>query len=542
MTILIGQIDASRSFGFDTTQLAVGRLPRSENNAAVDGGDLRLLEVEFKRLMEAMIKAAQETAAKSVQVEMKINGREVGYDVTVSCTRDDSGVDGDLRATREFDVYLKSYRTGYQTCMIVRLQEDTNRAFWLNIRANPSSLALGYNAVGVALPGLKARVERQRILRLPFIMLGQVLRVVEPGFVWKRATAARIRKLQFKVCPVQVFTYGMPAPFEPHQLLGFLRAFLACPVGNGKGDYCVVADLLGIEAETKQAAGSVQTLLLKFRDSGRITWSLNLYDKDADAAAAAGSIKAEVGDEAVRAFLRTHIRFDFTLHDGALRDLMAEAKLDRKRAAMLTAANLNRAIGVLNKKRGKSGQTFTPWLLHQIFGVRLPLLSLLSYKPSLVDEVRAAVIESNPVAGAVFDEWREKRFISTANGKSISFVAFAENWAKSRVSRQEARTIKKRAEAMGLDLDVPLPAYEAIYIMRHYFDLNDNDRHNLAVALEARNAEGAMKLMRRSNKNTAETVDKLRGALATMIATPKVPAIELAAPAPAAAQVNRRRV
>ena len=49
--------------------------------------------------------------------------------------------------------------------------------------------------------------------------------------------------------------------------------------------------------------------------------------------------------------------------------------------AVLTAALFNRAVGVLNTGKGKSGKRFAQWLLHYIFDEQLPLLRLLFLKP-----------------------------------------------------------------------------------------------------------------------------------------------------------------
>ena len=529
MPKLIPHTKITRSFGFDTTQTAIGRLP-SEDAVKESSGELRLSPTEFRTIMKLMIKAVAASAAKPLLVLLPVNNTSVAHEVTISCKRDDADHAADLTATREFDAPVRCKSTGHGTRMIVRLQKDTNNAYWLNVRANPTNLINGYNALGVALDGVDRVEERRVILRVPFGMLRAILRDVDPDFEWEKGTRGRIKRLQFKACPVQVFTYGATAPFRPHQFLGFLRALLACPMGDGFGHYCLVSDLLGIEVDSKIVGGAVQSLLLRIRQGGRISWSVNLYDKEAAATADAALLRLQVGSDRTRAFLRDRVRLDVTLHDGALRDLMVAAKLGRKRSVPLTAAHFSRAINRLNRHRGKNGLKFVPWMLHQIFGVLLPLTKLCNYRPSLVNEVRAAVARNGEAAVRAFDLWRENQFRFLEDGHNISFVQFAMDPEHGQLTRQTARTIQKTAAKVCLDLDVPLMVYDALYIMRHYFDLGEDDRRALAVALEAKDGAASRKLMALSKASSAATGTRLAKMLAVMIEGASVPAIELAAP------------
>ena len=533
VTTLIATADAIRAFGIDTTQTALGRLPSSVDDTESEGQGLQLGKPEFHRVARLMQEAEKSSAArKPFRLSARINGSKIAHAVSVKCIRDDGQDADDLNATREYQTDIKS-ANGHCTSMFVRLQCDQNGAYWLNNRANPSSLLNGYNAFGVALGGYEPAEERARLLRTPFNLLRRLLREVDPKFGWERETSRRIKNLLFKACPIQVFTYMDTAPIAPDQWLGFLRVVLGCPLGNGEGHYCLLTDLLGIEVDAKLAGGPVQSLLIKFRTNGRIVLSVNLYDKNAAATGEAAMTGAQVGDAKTREFLRQHVRVDVTLHDGALRDLIGEAKLGNKDKAVLTAAAFNEAVGVLDAGKGKSGRRFVSWLLYYIFDQRLSLLRLLNYRPSLVDKTRTVLAGYNPVAVKVFDEWREHGFRFQPGGHgTVSFDQFAMNWARSPVDRPIARTMRRKARETGLDLDIPLAAYDALFTMRHYFDLVAKDRAALAVALEVEDRKAIARLMDRSRGNSTVTMRKIGQMFVKMIEGAHVPAATLPPPGP----------
>ena len=535
---LISTPDTKRSFGIDTSQLAIGRQASSSEDgpaASEEGVGLKLSEKEHGRITKLMQKAVETSqSGEPFQLAGKINGSRITHTIRVSCTRGVGEDAADGTATREFRMDIKC-ANGQHTAIILRLQRDKNGSFWLNLRANPSSLINGYNALGVALNGMSPNDERGRLLRTPFEVLRRLLREVDPKFEWEPETKARIKKLLFKACPVQVFTYMATAPFALDQWLGYLRAVLSCPLGNGDGGYCLLADLLGIELDSRARGGPVQGLLLRFMKHGRVELSVNLYDKIAAARVDAAKTNSEVGDAKVRDFLSKHVRVDATLHDAVLRELMAEAKLGSKDTVLLTADMFNRAVGVLNRGKGKSGQKFVPWLLNYIFDDRLPLLSLLQYRPGLVDKVRVDLADYNADAAAVFDEWRKLgfRFVpDAAVGGSdptsgVTFEQFATRWARVMVKRQVARTISNKAREAGLDLDIPLAAYDGLFALTHFFDLAPDDRRAFAVALEKGDQKVVWRLMQRSRGNSKVTIGKVHQTLMKMIAGAHVPATKV---------------
>ena len=143
VTTLIAIADAIRAFGIDTTQTALGRLPSSDDTGS-EGQGLQLGKPEFHRIVRLMQKAEKSSAErKPFRLSARINGSKIAHAVSVKSIRDDGHDADDLNATREYQTDIKS-ANGHCTSMFVRLQCDQNGAYWLNNRANPSSLLNGY--------------------------------------------------------------------------------------------------------------------------------------------------------------------------------------------------------------------------------------------------------------------------------------------------------------------------------------------------------------------------------------------------------------
>ena len=545
-TMLITTPALRRGFGIDTTQTAIGRLPAHEDT---EDQSLTLSLSEFDQITELLTEACTATATKPVSLSTPFKNANLLHKMRVRSTSDLSNSEN-LSVPREFEIDILC-ETTHHTRMIVRLQQDRNGSCWLNIRANPSSLINGYNAFAVAIEGVSARDELGRVLRLPFRVFAMLLREMNPVFRWEKETAKRIKKLLFKACPVQVFTYMDPTPFSSAQLLGFLRIVLSCPLGDGQGGsategrpgsaYGLLGDLLGIQIDARLVGGlTVQTLLLRIHRGGEQAVSANFYDKHAEATNEAAARNVIPGEAETRRFLSQNLRVDVTMHAPALRELQAEAGIARRGSAVLTAARFRRAIRVLDRGKGKSGKPFEQWLLNYIFDECLPLLRLLNYRPSLLDEVRAKLAMGKNGAemrspdglrsSMLFDEWLARGFEFERDGRRLSFEQFAQHFANNRVSRQGARTIRNKAWAWGLDLDLPLVACNAIFNIRHVIDLDRADQHALAVAFEQCDSEALLRLTQISKANSGRTIADLSGALSTMIASAYVPAVLIGGP------------
>ena len=522
--VLIPVAKTKRPMGIDTTQTAVGRLPHlAEQDAG--GEELKLGQVEYKKVMRLIIKLLHKSGNDPSIGVLDISGHKVRLKLLVSA-RPGNEVDPDnLSKTREFRIDVLC-PTGAHTLIVLRLQQDGNGCFWINVRANPTSAILGYNATGVAINGETRRDERARLLRLPYQLLEALLRTANSKFSWSDATRSRIDKLLFKACPIQLFTYIVPGDFTVSQFLGFLRVLLSCPLGDGKGGFCLLADLLGVQVDVRAPGGPVQTLLLRFPTGDRQAFSACLYDKLAAAQADAVRYQTEIGDASIIQQLEKSVRVDVTLQEPLVRALFAEAKLSSK--AALTARNLNRAIGRLNSGKGRSGKSTVVWLLSEIFDKRLHLITLLNFRPSMIDEARKAMKNLGSKAGKVFEEWYAAGFgLRLKDTGRIGFVEFAEKHAKPPVTRQSARTIRAKCLAVGLDLDVPLQAYLAVFNMSHFFNLSDNDREALAVALEAKDTKAVEELLAKARANATAINASVGDTLVRMIKEASVPAVRI---------------
>jgi hypothetical protein len=556
-----------RSFGFDTAQYAIGSLPRShggedvrgEGNGHMNELGLRLSRTEYTTITKTLILACDKCDAtgQPFVLSSKVNGSRIRYQIdakrissskiaqkpnAVAALR--GGRAGlayaDVDEVIEFELKV-TCPNGRFTPMHVRTQIDRNRNYWLNVRANPSALINGYNAYAVRLGKLKSGAERSLVMQVPFMVLRAMLREVDPQFDWKSGTRDRIKKLQFKLCPVQVFTYLGTGGFTTGQFLGFLRAVLSSPYGDGNKNYGLLADFLGISMDAELSDdGEVQSLLLKFKNDGRIELSVNLYDKLAKAKADAAALQRSVGEEVIREFLGSNIRADITMHDAALGDLAKEAKLGGKGKAPRTAAMFNKAVHTLNLGKGKSGRKFVHWLLHNALDERLSFIRLLSYQPSMLDKARSVTADYNPDAVAVFDEWSRLGFAfrpkadrsDRSSGEDsarrpVSFEQFAKYHADSPVSRQVARTVRQKLLAIGLDLDIPLAAYDVLYEQSYHWDLPAHHRHTLAVAREKGDAATVARLTKRSRENSEASIRQIGSLVVEMIEGAHAPANRL---------------
>ena len=522
---LIPAAQAKRPLGIDTTQTAIGRLPQLAAQQVEAGAELTLSREEYLKVLRVVNRHVKKTQAKPAAIALDLSGHKVELTIRVSDRPGDEPDIGVLDATREyrFDVLCS---TLYHTMLLLRMQKDGNGCFWINARMNPTSTALGYNAAAIAIEGVSQTEERARLLRLPYELLDAVLRAADSKFSWSKSTRSRIEALLFKACPIQIFTYIDPQPFSLPQFLGFLRVLLSCPLGDGKGNFSLLADLLGVEVDVRAPGGPVQTFLLRFKSGDRQALSVCLYDKLAAAQADATRAKVEVGDASIKDQLGRLVRVDMTLQEPMVRELFGEAKLNTKGA--LTAKNLNEAMRLLNTGKGKSGKKTVVWLLTEIFERRLHLVSLRNFRPSMIDEAREKLKTLKAKAVKVFDEWYEAGFgLRLGTGDRVSFQEFAVKHAQSRVSKQTARTIRKTCLKIGLDLDVPLQAYLAVFNMSFFFNLSDGDREQLAVALEAKDMSNVETLLTKAKSNTSAISVDLGKTLTNMIENASAPAVRI---------------
>ena len=87
-----------------------------------------------------------------------------------------------------------------------------------------------------------------------------------------------------------------------------------------------------------------------------------------------------------------------------------------------------------------------------------------------------------------------------------------------------ARRIQAIATSWGLNLDVPLEVYNALFNMRNFFDLTADDRAALSSAVESREGAEILRLTGISGKNAERTISWLRSDFVRMLAGAHVPA------------------
>ena len=537
---LIAEADAKRDFGFDTSQYAIGPLPAPATLTSGNEFGLLLSRAEFRRITKAMFAASDrcQNSGEQIDVRNKTEPNRIEYWALVEHVSRQRGgrhsvsKDRDLEDVNEFIVKIKC-SNGRDADMHVRTQSDSNRKFWLNVRANPTSLINGYNAFSVAMDGMSTGAERAYVLSMPFVVLQMLLKSVEPTFDWERPTQQRINKLLFKLCPVQIFTYIDTAPFTPEKFLNYVRAVLASSFGDGKGKYETVGDLLGVSVDAERNDRGVESLLLVFRRDGCAELSVNMYNKAAKARTDARTINAAIGSADTRKYLSSNLRVDITMHAGAIADLFSEARLGNKSGVPLTGANFVRALRNLNNKNGKGGERFIQWLLHYAFEQRLSLMTLLNYQPATLAKAKKALEAYHPDAAAAFVSWEACGFLyrkRTKHGlRSVSFEQYVQTVPKEKLSRAIARKAKLKLLGVGLNPDIPMDAYEVLHAQSYSWDMTRKDRKRYNRALAAGDHATVGKFQQRSRYQSLATIEKLRVGFAPMIAAAHAPAVTVSA-------------
>ena len=161
MQSLIYPSTARRSFGFDTTQYAIGKLPvpQDEREAGHEFG-LQLSRNEYTRIGKNLILACDQYAKdnRPYILSSRVNGSRIRYAITAKRVSPSRLADAtprggadvrELDDVIEFELMVKC-SNGRDTYVQIRLQRDRNQNYWLNVRANPSALINGYNAYAVA--------------------------------------------------------------------------------------------------------------------------------------------------------------------------------------------------------------------------------------------------------------------------------------------------------------------------------------------------------------------------------------------------------
>ena len=95
------------------------------------------------------------------------------------------------------------------------------------------------------------------------------------------------------------------------------------------------------------------------------------------------------------------------------------------------------------------------------------------------------------------------------------------------MSRQAARTARKKLLAIGLDPDVPLDVYEVLHAQSFSWDMSRDDRKRYNLARAAGDMKTVNKLQKRSRESSMAGVAHVRELLAPMLKAAHTPAISI---------------
>lgn len=552
---LVNRGSQTRDCGFDTMQFGVGDLGKSHEPTADYAVKLEMNTcVSVVLILDAFVKKCRANTEYWKIVSTRAQGVRFAYQVRGTAKfllSSNHHIVGNKQLNPGDDLtytlIVKNPDTGRDTHMELRVCRDPNGACWLNVRANPTSLLIGYNAFAAAIEGFDLTAERRLVLRMPFIVLRLILMSLDPTFEWSPKTAQRIRELAVRLANMQVFTYAL-TPICPADYMSFIFSGYNTSFATGKHGRKRIADALRLKVMSYGSLDQMQSLLIRRMagfvggDADRQIASVLFYDKLAKAEVDAKSAGADIGSPEDIEFLKTHIRVDINLNQGALKALLREARLKSKDD--ITVRKFSDAVKILNLGRGKSKMKFIPWLLYWIFDELLVLRALLEFEPAKLDAAAEMLKKYNLDAAAGFAEWRAHhfRFVrpckGSKDGRPASFSQYLQKYAKKSVSSDVAGTARKKLLAMHLNPDVPLQVYRAFYAQTFHWHMDEAEQAEHTEALARGNKTAAMRLQQKSRANTMRTVNLLRKAYDPMIKDAHVPATTLV-PEPAALAVKQ---
>ena len=539
----------SRSFGFDTIFIALGRLKKGfAESADVDAE----FDVKVAKHVVATLDLFADRCQAASYSDEGVNFEIAGWArrLCVRCKRPgakpEPGSNGESK--RCFELTLKDPATGRATRMEITILCDKNGCWWLNISANPTSLVLGYNARAVRLSGQLRSDERRKLMRLPFRVLQAVLQTVDPTFAWGAATELRIKKLAVRLKSSQVFMYvPLPKGLSRAEFLGFFRLMYALPSAKKNRDFGQIGDALRLKISDRGEIDDVQTLLIQrmagFSNAGlsRQIASVGFYDKglkaDVDSQIGGCPLVSPEDEE----FFKTHVRLDITLHDGALTKLWSAAGLGQ---AEQTLSNYCFAISRLDAGEGKSKSTFAQWLFDFVFVECLALQRLLRFEPARLAHAMDAAVNAHPSAAGRLNQWLEEGFEGTKgdSGNRQAFIPYmtqqGPNGGNSpqAVTDVIARSLQSILEAKGIDPNLPLRACRSFYAATYYFAMTPEQQARYTEALESGAQKMIVALQASSRAEALKLVRSLSRALPRMRKLANSPTVTVAT------KLRRRRI
>ena len=123
---------------------------------------------------------------------------------------------------------------------------------------------------------------------------------------------------------LRMFFYVPLGKFTRPELLSFLRTSYGIPSSRTKGGFGQLADAMRLVVLSRGPIDCVESLVFQRmagfsgKGAGRPIASTNFYDKYLKAEKDAGALNIAIGRDEDVAFLKSHVRVDVTLLEGAI--------------------------------------------------------------------------------------------------------------------------------------------------------------------------------------------------------------------------------
>lgn len=466
-------------------------------DAGIEDEDLGLrVTHDVGRRVAAALRRLWRSLDRTATISSRVPGGDLAlcHQVRIAAFQETVGADGRPARMRS-TLWATHSAVGSSTPIVVELRWVNRGArglgtCWLNLRANPSSLMAGTNALPVDI-GLAADRTRRILFRWPFHLLRAVVRDRDPGFGWDADVAAALRSGEISLHNLQVaLLLPMADGGELSRFLAWLYLTYCTPWPGPDGALNLLCGRLGMRGSGRLEGGGIEGVMLRgFCGPVRRrhpSLTVNFYAKNPTLHDAELRLLRRAGGDELVGWLARTLRLDLTLHRPLLARLIRAgaraAGAEDWDPAKPTEAAVHRAIRALDD----SGGGFDRWLLRAALVETLRLPSLLRFEPRDLEGIRRGLRRRRELT-AVFDPWWD-------GGEAD----LGERLRARGVPRRTVLDCLRAVREAGLDPEIPPQVYRRLVGASAAWGFSDAD---LAAYLRARLAGDGEELVRLSNLN-----------------------------------------
>jgi hypothetical protein len=525
----------TRKFSIGKTTAVIGPAPKSKGKskpAPVRGANIIDCDA-ISRILTAFARRCAANPDHALTVPLEVGGVAIKYSVR---SKSPAPIDDDdIRPESEEGAEVAIERTrwhlvaqhpnGARVPLIVVVKRDRQSANSLEVTTDVQNLLAGATPCAIALGDQNPGPERRKLCRAPFEMLRAILQALEPGFLWKPETQARIEKLDIAVRSMEIRTrLALPTGTDAKEFLALICALYSITGTNGAIIGGPLSDWLRVKFTRIGEHALTVKKMTGYSNQNKHRFKATFTFTCLSPAAKHFATKMTDDDT-----MTATLQFSAVLGSAALNDLLQEAKLIDKPATFATVCT---AIGQLNNKEGKTQQRFMHWIMAQIFDEVLALRQLISFDPKRFDRMIEEAKKEVPGAAQALTAWVEHgcEYGNLGPGtRPVSFQTFATTVIKTPCSEKDAREIRKLLLAKGINLDIPRRLYEDFYKQTFIWGMTKAQQQEYTAALSTNNKSKIAELQQASRLKVNTKLNKLRKWIEALGDAVKIPALQLSA-------------